>query len=139
MHPPTLDLVLGKSAYPDSHAQNWVLILFPSGTLSKDTPSLNTYYYIQGGPQQDPPTESEACVDVDTQFYAWTIASMEKICSIDARDKERLDGVVKSVEAKCSQVYVYEILRDLEGIHLVPDGTARMWAKRVDKRLWGVD
>ncbi|KAL3486913.1 hypothetical protein BJX62DRAFT_241494 [Aspergillus germanicus] len=137
MQPPTLDLVLGKSAYPDSHPQDWVLILFPSSTLSADTPTPNTYYYIQGGPHQDPPTDFEACVDVDTQFYAWTIARMEKICSFDARDKGRVDAIVKSVEARSSQVYVVDILRELEGIHLVPEGTAGEWAKRVDKRLWG--
>ncbi|KAL3444418.1 hypothetical protein BJX65DRAFT_310999 [Aspergillus insuetus] len=136
MRPPTLDLVLGKSAYPDSHPQNWVLIIFPSATLSTDTPTPNAYYYIQGGPHQDPPTEFEACVDIDTQFYAWTIASMEKICSIDARDKGRVDGVVSGIEAKASQVYVLGILRELEGIHLVPYGTVGEWAKRVDKRLW---
>ncbi|CEL10989.1 hypothetical protein ASPCAL14096 [Aspergillus calidoustus] len=137
MLPPTLDLVLGKSAYRDPQPQNWVLILFPSTTLSADTPTPNTYYYIQGGPHQDPPTEFEASVDVDTQFYAWTIARMEKICSIDVRDKERVDAVVSGVEAKSSQVYVVEILRELEGVHLVPDGTAADWARRVDKRLWG--
>ncbi|KAL2855635.1 hypothetical protein BJX68DRAFT_263990 [Aspergillus pseudodeflectus] len=136
MQPPTLDLVLGKSAYHDSHPQNWVLILFSSSILSADTLTPNIYYYIQGGPHQDPPTEFEACVDVDTQFYAWTIASMEKICSIDVRDKERVDEVVSGVDAKSSQVYVFEILRELEGVHLVPDGTAAEWARRVDKRLW---
>ncbi|KAL3459189.1 hypothetical protein BJX64DRAFT_291442 [Aspergillus heterothallicus] len=135
MHPPDFNLVLGRSAYPDKHPQNWVLILFPSSDLEKDIPDPNTYFYIQGGPHQDPATEYESFLDVELEFYPWTIATMERICSVDAKDKEMVNYIMSSIKAAHSQVYVCEILKGLESVHLVPGGTAERWAGRVDARL----
>ncbi|KAL2827121.1 hypothetical protein BJY01DRAFT_255789 [Aspergillus pseudoustus] len=132
MQPPTYDLVIGKSVYPDNHPQSWVLIIFPGKNLPKSSLQIlpNTYYYIQGGPHHDPQTEYEAFVDVDTEFYAWTISTMDRICAINDKDRGRVDKVVNGMKAEHSQGYVCSILMALE-IQLVPHRTAEMWEKKV--------